>query len=155
MKLNWSFLNSSALTIALLTSATISAQGFEVTNSAQNQSSESHGELTAALAAKERGFRPESLGFRPEIQFKKHRPNGICSGYFGADCRSSCLRQISEQPRATANSSRWSSGKHQRKRVSSGTKTRIYRELVNQDCNLTALLPFGFFPVTSTNTSSK
>ena len=61
MKLNWSFLSSSALTITLLTSATISAQGFEVTNSAQNQSGESHGELTAALAAKSEGSDQSAL----------------------------------------------------------------------------------------------
>ena len=61
MKLNWSFLNSSALTIALLTSATISAQGFEVTNSVQNQSQENHGELTAALAANSEGSDQNAL----------------------------------------------------------------------------------------------
>lgn len=51
MKLNWSFFINTALIMSLLTSAGLSAQGKEATNSAQNGSSESHGEMIAAATA--------------------------------------------------------------------------------------------------------
>ena len=50
MKLNWSFLIKTALTITLFGSATLSAQGKQANNYAQNPSNESYSEVIAALA---------------------------------------------------------------------------------------------------------
>lgn len=51
MKLNWSFFINTVLTITLLTSATLSAQCKEVTNYAQDHSSENHSEVIVARVA--------------------------------------------------------------------------------------------------------